>query len=58
MDWADCLECEKRMDLIMVLDLTNIEDLVKFLSQMMLEKAKFDALFSKGSKGGPAQHDS
>jgi hypothetical protein len=58
MDQAHCLQCEKWTDLRMGLDLTNIEDLVKFFSKMMLEKAKFYATFSKGSKGGPAQHDS
>ena len=58
MDQAHCLQCEKWMALRIGLDLTNIEDLVKFFSKMMLEKAKFDATVSKGSKGEPAQHES
>ena len=43
MDQAHCLECDRWKDMRSGLDLTNIEDLVRFFSQMLLEKSKIDA---------------
>ena len=48
MDQAHCLQCVKWMDLRDGLDLSNIEDLVKFFSRMLLEKGKIDAEQNKG----------
>ena len=60
MDQAHCMECVRLENLRMDLDLTNIEDMVKFFSKMLMERANIDAQKNKGSKDGDesARHDS
>ena len=48
MDQAHCLECVRWENLRMDLDLTNIEDMVKFFAKMLMERAKTDAKKKQG----------
>ena len=51
MDQAHCLQCVKWVDMREGLDLTNIEDLVNFFSQMLKEKTKIDKENKENKKG-------